>query len=537
MIYRPHVHCSLSVCFVLFLFADTAVGGDLTPPAGPVAPTPGPNAAAVVNSTNTPGDASNAFIISMPGSYRLDRPLIHGGPQTAIRITAPNVRLDLGGFSMTGSSGVGLDGDGIVIDVNTAGGATVTIENGNINGFAHGVRVQNMPANGASPVILDSVNTSGNDLNGVFVQSARVLRLNGVTSSNNGGTGVEATSTAVNAQGLNASDNTGRGVNAGPGSELDGLTTNDNDLDGTRALDGSRLTNIKSQNNGLAGINAPDGKVSINGFTTTGNAGDGILGGPDMTINNGQTIGNGLDGINAPSGVGSGITTRNNNRGVAATGAMRLRDSRASGNKSVGFNLGPDSSLDGCEADGNATGANLGDRSNVAHSSFTNNTASGLIGGLYTNVSYSTASNNPQFGYSLGQFSCIHHSDAFFNGNGISLGGGSRVSESRAGSNGVGIRAAGAATIQHNSLSANTIGVRIINGASGSQITANFFKSHIFTGPAVLLEANNTLVTSNHFFDNTTEVTDMGTSNKVAPIQCDLSTAGPYANWNLDPMR
>jgi hypothetical protein len=65
-----------------------------------------------VNPTNTPGDASNHFIITQPGSYYLGANLTMTGANNGINIQADDVSLDLHGFSIVGA---GSTGRGIVV--------------------------------------------------------------------------------------------------------------------------------------------------------------------------------------------------------------------------------------------------------------------------------------------------------------------------------------------------------------------------------------------------------------------------------------
>src|SRR6478735_5297203 len=97
---------SLHRCTAPLIFAcafSTAFGqGALTPPGAP-APTMKSldqvEARTIVNSTNTPGDASNTFIISAPGSYYLTGNLTGVSGKSGIQINADDVSLDLNGFS------------------------------------------------------------------------------------------------------------------------------------------------------------------------------------------------------------------------------------------------------------------------------------------------------------------------------------------------------------------------------------------------------------------------------------------------------
>lgn len=115
--------------------------GSLTPPGAP-APTMKTLAQieprTPIAANTTPGDASDTYVISQPGSYYLTTNIVGVNSNNAIKITANNVTLDLDGFTVQGvsTSTAFLYNMGIYI----AGTQTnVTVRNGNIVGWGQGI--------------------------------------------------------------------------------------------------------------------------------------------------------------------------------------------------------------------------------------------------------------------------------------------------------------------------------------------------------------------------------------------------------------
>src|SRR3954454_9857343 len=103
--------------------------GVLTPPAGAPAPTMKTldqiEPRKEVNATNTPGNATNLFIINAPGSYYLSGDITGVAGKSGILINADSVTLDLNGFALIG----GGSGTGIAV---TSLERNLTIRNGTV---------------------------------------------------------------------------------------------------------------------------------------------------------------------------------------------------------------------------------------------------------------------------------------------------------------------------------------------------------------------------------------------------------------------
>src|SRR6185295_18246660 len=114
--------------------------GPLNPPAGPVASTNKtlnevePRIA--INATNTPGDATNLFKITQPGSYYLTGNITgvsgKNGIGIAVAANGPSVTIDLMGFEL-----VGVPGSLIGITTTVLNGRNVEIVNGTVRAWGN----------------------------------------------------------------------------------------------------------------------------------------------------------------------------------------------------------------------------------------------------------------------------------------------------------------------------------------------------------------------------------------------------------------
>lgn len=120
----------------LLVLGAIVTAGNLTPPAGPVAPTMKTLSEVEpripLSQSTAPGDATNQYRISQPGSYYLTGNITGVSGKTCIYVASSRVTLDLNGFTLEGVAG-----SLIGIRVNSEYG--VSVRNGNVYDFSVGV--------------------------------------------------------------------------------------------------------------------------------------------------------------------------------------------------------------------------------------------------------------------------------------------------------------------------------------------------------------------------------------------------------------
>ncbi len=268
----------LAAPLALALAAAPALAGPLDPPPGPVAPTHKTltqvEPRIPVSGATTPGGAGEVYRITQPGSYYLTENLVGVSGRQGIRITASNVTLDLGGFTLFGGedSGRGIDLQGEL--------ENITIVNGVISGWGnHGI-------------------DAFQDVNCTF----RDLKLTG-----NGRDGLNAGDRAIVIDCI-AEGNGEQGFDVGRDAVLRSCIASLNAQHGIRTGDGASITGCTARANGgasnagiLTGSNA-----AISACASNENAGDGIRTGATASVANCSAQGNNGTGIVVT--VGSNVT-------------------------------------------------------------------------------------------------------------------------------------------------------------------------------------------------------------------------------------
>jgi parallel beta-helix repeat protein len=291
--------------------------GSLTPPPGAPAPTMKtlsevePRIA--INPTNTPGDASNLFIITQPGSYYLTSETIGASGKNGIRIATSHVTIDLNGYRLAGSAG---SLNGIVLPVN--GQQNITIRNGFISSWGQ----LGIDLNLARNCIVRDVQVVDTGANGIHLGDSGVVT--GCIANANGGHGFVAGPASVFSS-CSARQNGGDGFNASSGSSVSGCaallnigrgifasfcstvtecSAYDNNGDGISVASGATVSRCSARANGEDGINASVAcSIRDNGCTANGQiaggAGIHVIGGDSRIEGNNcsaQTRGIDVDG-------------------------------------------------------------------------------------------------------------------------------------------------------------------------------------------------------------------------------------------------
>ncbi len=240
-------------------FAAIAIGavvsfpsfaGDLTPPAGPVAPTMKTlvevEPRTVINPTNTPGDADSVFRIASSGSYYLVGNVSVPTGKSGIEIAANDVTIDLNGFAIRGISLLSLHG----ITGESAGLQNTRISNGVIRGVGmRGIYLDESRSGRLDNVRVSDCMDSGFRFGSDFVISDCVAIGNGIN-------GFSAEDGHAVFERCAASENDQTGILGGSYSTLSGCVAQLNGSNGISVSFGSIVRGCVSESNGNHGFSA-----------------------------------------------------------------------------------------------------------------------------------------------------------------------------------------------------------------------------------------------------------------------------------------
>lgn len=280
-------------CFVLF--ATLATAGPINPPAGPVAPTPGPEPRIAINAANTPGDADNLFRITQPGSYYLAGNVTGVTGKRGILINTSGVTIDLNGFEFSGAPTPGFVYDGI--RTSGVGLTNISVLNGSVRNWSgNGIDIN---ANLMKGSLVKGVRAAANGSDGIAVGNGAVVIE--CTASDNLGVGIRSgTNCTITA--CNAYNNESHGIDASSTATITNCSAGTNNGDGIRAGTASLITACSTYfNHGGSGIVGTNYGVTIIDCSSRGNSVNNIavthqslVRGNACTAINNQTLGAGI---------------------------------------------------------------------------------------------------------------------------------------------------------------------------------------------------------------------------------------------------
>lgn len=292
--------------------AGSALGGPLTPPAGPVTST-GKTLTEVepriaINATNTPGTATGLYRITQAGSYYLTGNVAGVAGKNGIEIAVAGVTIDLAGFEVVGTGGGA--GDGIVA-VGPFTVQNVTLSNGTIRNWGGdgidllgvtvaGFRITDLvvQGNGGSGMTLGATGTvsgcTARSNTSAGIRSLGTIVLTGCVAANNSGGGIILGGGAVVSQCTATANVGGPGISAGTGATITGCSATSNAQGGIVLTNVGKITGCFAQGNQLFGISAQTGGSSVQDCTLISNIGDGVQVGLRSSVTGCQCISNRL---------------------------------------------------------------------------------------------------------------------------------------------------------------------------------------------------------------------------------------------------
>jgi hypothetical protein len=278
------------------LIAGKANAGPLNPPAGPIAPTPGPEPRVAINQTNTPGDANNTFRITQPGSYYFPGNLSGEPQKSGILIASSDVTIDMMGFRLQPVN-IG-SGSGIL---NSGARVNITIRNGVVKRWeGSGIDLSSGGASGqCSNVRIEGVTVAENLALGIRAGQNAIVQNCIAQANGDAGIRVDQNATVLN---CTAVSNGGNGIQTGISATVSGCTASSNAAKGILVNNGSNIHACMAFGNSGNGIEADNGLGTISGCAAYDNVGNGFEVAAGCTILGCTAYQNSGIGINAGDG-------------------------------------------------------------------------------------------------------------------------------------------------------------------------------------------------------------------------------------------
>jgi parallel beta-helix repeat protein len=312
-----------------FLASGRAEAGPLNPPSAP-APT-GKTLTEVepriaINSTNTPGNVGTVYLITVPGSYYLEKNLEGESGKHGILIVTDDVTVDLRGFLVLGVTG---SLSGIVSQARH----NVSVKNGVVRGWGnYGVDLWGSSQPRTSGVV-EHVMSVGNGLSGFRVNGDSVVRQ--CMARLNGGIGFEAQTGAV----------------------FDSCTASENTSHGIRTGSGCSVVNCLARSNGGDGISANE-SASISHCSTNLNSGNGFAVGNTSVISHcvaRNNLSNGISMVGSAKALDN-VAVVNIMNGITMSSNCTISGNHCQNNGSAGIVGGSGNRIEGNECRNNGTG-------------------------------------------------------------------------------------------------------------------------------------------------------------------------------------
>lgn len=220
---------------------SAVTGGSLTPPAGPIAPTMKTltelEPRLPLSQLTAPGDATNQFRITQPGSYYLTGNLTGVSGKTCISFASSGVTLDLNGFTIQGVAG-SLSGVRV-------GSNDCAVRNGNVRDFSVGV-----DAYEAIGIRLQNLSATSHDNDGIRASRGAVIEGCVATSCGGDGFDVFESVTLSNCTAVSCSI----GFNVAGAAVLTNCTANGSSTEGFRLQESAVLTDCTAFDSTGAGF-------------------------------------------------------------------------------------------------------------------------------------------------------------------------------------------------------------------------------------------------------------------------------------------